>query len=59
MPLVTAKNDSGRFSLKCPHGVERSTKGTGKHKVQSVHFTGCPSVVNVREQKDGTWKVAK
>ena len=57
MPFITFKNDAGRYSLKCPHGMERASKGTGKHKVQSVNFTGCLAACNVREQKDGTWKV--
>ena len=57
MPFITFKNDAGRYSLKCPHGMVRASKGTGKHKVQSVNFTGCLAACNVREQKDGTWKV--
>ena len=59
MPFVVSKSETGRFSLKCPHGVERASRGTGKHKVQSINFTGCSALLNVRQQKDGTWKVTK
>ena len=58
-PLVLAKSETGRYALKCTHGINRASRGTGKQKVQSVNFTGCPAVLNVRQQKDGSWKVAK
>ena len=59
MPFVVSKSETGRFSLKCPHAVERASRGTGKHKVQSINFTGCSALLNVRQQKNGTWKVTK
>ena len=72
MPLVIFTNNTynnwnkkkgkkGRITLKCPHGYKAvsTAKGTAKRKMQSLNFTGCPAIVNAKEQNDGTWVITK
>ena len=45
--------------FKCPHGVKRTSKATGKRKCESTAYVGCPVGVNVNQQEDGTFLVTK
>ena len=40
-------------TLKCPHGIQRKLKGTGKKSRQVVNFCDCKVQVNVRQNKTG------
>ena len=47
----------GKRSLRCPHGISRTSKSSASRPCQRVKYTNCPVVININEQNDGTWMV--
>jgi hypothetical protein len=63
-PMITARNSiSGakslrRISFKCPHGMKKRSKSTGKRKAEvTTAYVGCPVRVNLNQQNDGSFVV--
>ena len=51
---------NGRLQYSCPHGIQRKSKNTGERPLQHVHFTDCPAMLNIMQNRAGKiWIVIK